>query len=59
MAEIRHCKTCGCELSEDTKGKYCLNCKSKRKGKVKKVAGAIGSATLACVLIVPRIIHKK
>lgn len=38
MAEIRHCKGCGCELSEDAKGNYCINCKGKIKEKVGKAA---------------------
>lgn len=55
--EVKKCKKCGCELSSDTKGNLCLNCK-KKKGKFWRRVGE-GAAAAASVLLLVVTLGKK
>lgn len=59
MADIRRCKKCGCELSDETKGNYCINCKGKMRSKL-KVAGTVAAGVVvASVGLLAKVIFKK
>ena len=58
MEKVRYCKKCGCELSEDTKGKYCIKCKGKKREKLKHVIEGAG-VLAACVVAVVPFVHRK
>lgn len=50
--EVKKCKKCGCELSSDTKGNLCLNCK-KKKGKFwRRVGDGIAAVASFALLVV-------
>ena len=54
MEKVRYCKKCGCKLSEETKGKYCVNCKGKKRTTLKHViegAGLLASCVVAVFTI--------
>ena len=55
--EVKKCKKCGCELSSDTKGHLCLNCK-KKKGKFWRRVGE-GAAAFASVALLVFTLGKK
>lgn len=49
--EVKKCKKCGCELSSDTKGNLCLNCKKKR-GRFWRRVGEGAGVVLSVALFV-------
>ena len=58
MVDIRHCKNCGCELSDDTKGDYCVNCKGKMRSKL-KIAGSVVAGVFVASVGLAKILFKK
>ena len=56
--ETRYCKKCGCELSQETKGKYCIKCKGEKRSTVRKIIG-FGTALVAVVTVLQKFIKKK
>ncbi|HBM70998.1 MAG TPA: hypothetical protein DD377_06710 [Firmicutes bacterium] len=58
MESIRHCKKCGCELSDETKGDYCINCKTDKKIKLRNI-GIVAASVLAVSASVAKAVLKK
>lgn len=48
--EIKLCKECGCEIPIDSKGKFCISCAARKRGRKKIIIEGIIGTVISTVI---------